>query len=165
MEILATLNSWTHTLTAAICMILGGVILMQTKGTRLHTRLGTWYFYLMLITNVSCLFIYRATGHWFFPHTLAVITLICLIPGYYIQFYKNYRHWKRIHLTCMILSYYMLIGGAINEAFIHIPKLRPYILKNDPVVGICHMIAMTFFVVILIYFFRATRRKKILPKN
>ena len=57
----------------------------------------------------------------------------------------------------MVVSNYLLMGGALNEAFLHLPKLRPYILNNDPVLGISHMILQFAFLVLLVYFFRKSR--------
>ena len=58
----------------------------------------------------------------------------------------------------MIISYYLLIGGAINEAFLHIQKLRPYIINKEPIVGITHMVAQLIFIGFLIYFIRKYRK-------
>jgi hypothetical protein len=58
----------------------------------------------------------------------------------------------------MVISYYLLIGGAINEAFLHIPKLRPFIINNDPIVGITQMVAQILFIGLLIYFLKKYRK-------
>ena len=28
---------------------------------------------------------------------------------------RSIRRWLSVHMTCMVVSYYMLVGGAINE--------------------------------------------------
>lgn len=85
MELIPTLISWTHTLTASASMLLGGYILLARKGTPKHLKIGKLYLICMLITNVSSLLIYNAFGKWFFPHTLAVVTLVVIAIGYYFS--------------------------------------------------------------------------------
>ena len=162
MEILNTIISVIHTLSASLSIIFGVMVLVGVKGGLRHKKLGLWYFYAMLINNLSALLIYNASGKWFFPHWLAVITLGLLIPGYLMSKYKPGKYWKGIHIICMTLSYYMLIGGAVNEAFIHIKTLTPLMRSNSPVFGMTHFAAQIFFIVLLIYFMVKYRNKKLL---
>ena len=119
--------------------------------------MGLWYFYAMLINNLTALVIVNAFGKWFFPYYLAIACLIVIIPGI-IAIRRKHKHWLKVHIISMVISYYLLIGGAINEAFLHIPKLRPYIINNEPIVGITHMIAQLIFIGVLIYFLRKYRK-------
>ena len=57
------------------------------------------------------------------------------------------RHWLSAHLGCMVLSYYLLIGGAMNEAFLRVTVLRVAVPNlNSPVVGVTHRIVMLGFI-------------------
>ena len=153
MELLKSINSFAHVITSALALIIGATILFQPKGTAKHKRLGVIYFWLMIVANVSCLFIMKAFGKWFFPHWLGVTALAVVIPGYLFSKYKWGKYWLKIHIACMIVSYYLLVGGAINEAFLHIPALRPLIVGgSSPILGMAHMIAMTFFFGLLFYY-------------
>jgi len=135
MEILMKINSFAHIISSSLALILGAIILMQSKGSARHRNLGVWYFWMMVITNISCLFIMKAFGKWFFPHYLGLAIL------------------------GMVLSYYLLVGGAINEAFLHIPALRPLIVGGgSPQLGMTHMVAQIVFVGLLIYFLRKYRK-------
>ena len=154
MEILSLINSVGHTLTASASLILGAILLYGNKGDGRHKKLGNYYFWAMVITNVSSLFIMKAFGKWFFPHYLALATLFFLVPGYLFGKYKWGKYWLRFHISGFVLSYYLLIGGAINETFLHIAPLRPYIINNHPVVGISHGISQLVFLVVLVYFLR-----------
>ena len=50
-------------------------------------------------------------------------------------------------MGCVVLSYYLLIGGAMNEAFLRVTVLRVAVPNlNSPVVGVTHMILMLGFV-------------------
>lgn len=149
MEQIITLISAAHVLTASLSLIIGAIVIVLNKGSLLHKKLGVFYFYAMIINNVTSLFIYRL-GIFFFPHWLAIITLGIIIPGFLITKFKTYKHWLKIHIICFILSYYMLIGGAINEAFLRIEELKP--IMGTPSFGIIHFSAQIIFVIIITYF-------------
>lgn len=161
MEFLPTLISWLHTLTAASALLLGGYILFAKKGTKNHLKIGQFYLLCMILTNISALFIYTAFGKWFFPHTLAVITLVVLAIGIYFSRKRNYKHWIKIHLSSFIFSYYMLIGGGINEAFLRIKPLQPYFYNNAQIVGLTHFVAMVLFTVLILYYLVVKNLKKL----
>jgi uncharacterized membrane protein len=157
MEILNQTISWTHTISAILSLVFGTIVLFGNKGDLRHKKLGLWYFYAMLINNLTALVIINAFGKWFFPHYLAIACLIVIIPGI-IAIKLKHKYWLKIHIISMVISYYLLIGGAINEAFLHIPKLRPFIINNDPIVGITQMVAQILFIGLLIYFLRKYRK-------
>ncbi|WP_233898772.1 DUF2306 domain-containing protein [Tenacibaculum piscium] len=154
MEIFKEIISWTHIISATLSLIFGVVVLFGKKGDIKHRKIGLYYFYAMLINNLTALVILNAIGKWFFPHWLAVACLIVIIPGILAIKLKWTKHWLKIHIICLVISYYLLIGGAINEAFLHIESLRPHIINNDPIVRITHIIAQLVFIGLLIYYLR-----------
>ena len=95
--------------------------------------------------------IYNAFREWFFPHWLALAALAIVIPGYYISRLKNKSYALKVHIIAMVLSYYLLIGGAINEAFLHIPYLSQFFLaENLSPLDVSHLIALVFFVLLIL---------------
>ena len=157
MEILNQTISWSHTISATLSLVFGTIVVFGSKGDLRHKKLGLWYFYAMLINNLTALVIINAFGKWFFPHYLAIACLIVIIPGITAIKFKH-KYWLKIHIISMVISYYLLMGGAINEAFLHIPKLRPFINNNDPIFGITHMVVQILFIGLLIYFLRKYRK-------
>jgi len=155
MDILNQTISWTHTISATLSLVFGTIVLFANKGDLRHKKLGLWYFYAMLINNSTALAITNALGKWFFPHYLAIACLVVIISGVVVVKLKH-KYWLNIHIISMVISYYLLIGGAINEAFLHISKLRPFI--NDPIFGMTHMISQILFVGLLIYFLTKYRK-------
>jgi len=105
----------------------------------------------MIINNITALFIYNAGG-FFFPHWLAIAILIIIIPGFLIAKYKNIKYWLQIHIIFLVISYYLLIGGAINEAFLRIEILKPLMTGRSFVFGVTHVVAQIIFTGLLIYF-------------
>jgi uncharacterized membrane protein len=152
MEVINLIISWSHILTASASMVLGFLLLVRTKGNSIHMKYGKYYYYCMLINNITALFIYNATGKWFFPHSLAVATLILIIPSYYILRIRTSGFPLLFHIIGMVLSYYMLIGGAVNEAFLHTPALRHFMIEQSPVFGLTHFAVQLIFLTMLIYF-------------
>lgn len=151
MEILKTIISFLHTIAASLSLIFGLIVLFGVKGSLNHKKFGLWYFYAMLINNITALFIFNAFGRWFFPHYLAIACLVFIIPGI-ISVKVQHKYWLKIHIICMVLSFYLLVGGAINETFLQVSSLRPFLLNHDPIVGILHLIAQLFFAGIIVYY-------------
>ena len=158
MEVLKSINSFAHVITSFLALIIGAMVLFQPKGTPKHKRLGIYYFWLMIVANVTCLFIMKAFGKWFFPHWLGIAALAVLIPGYLFGKYRWGKHWLKVHIISIVLSYYLLVGGAVNEAFLHTPPLRPYIIGGSPVVGMVHGVVQLFFIGLLVFYLRKYRK-------
>ena len=160
---LIAIVSWIHIAASVLSLCIGAVVLFRAKGTATHRRYGRWYFSAMLVTNVTALLIYRA-GVFFFPHWLAVVTLAVIAVGYWAVSTRSIRRWLSVHITCTVVSYYMLVGGAINEAFLRIDVLQPYFPEGvpSPVFGMVHSIAQLAFGILLVVLLR--RRRQWLPK-
>jgi uncharacterized membrane protein len=152
MELVNSLISIIHILSASLSIFFGGWVLCKKKGTSKHKKIGFYYFIAMLFNNITALMIYNAFNEWFFPHWLAVATLSLLIPGYYVSKIKNSLFAMKVHIVAMICSYYFLIGGAVNEAFLHIPYLSQFMLLENPSpLNISHRIVLVLFLLIIIW--------------
>lgn len=151
MELVNSLISSIHVVSASLSILFGGWVLIKGKGTLRHKKIGLYYFIAMLVNNSTALMIYNAFGEWFFPHWLALAALAIIIPGYYISRLKNKSYALKIYIIAMVLSYYLLIGGAINEAFLHIPYLSQFFLAENPSpLDVSHLIALVFFVLLIL---------------
>src|SRR5262249_44829635 len=123
------------------------VMLLGPKGTPRHKALGRVYLAILVVVCVSSLGMFRS-GRWFFPHTFALVTLGVIAAGWMAARFKQPRGlWIHLHLTALLLSSYMLVGGGVNEAFLRIkalPALAPRVI-GSPVVGVTHMVVMVVF--------------------
>jgi len=76
----------THVITAMLSLLIGGILFLRPKGTGHHRQLGISYFVLMLVTNISVIFVtarvapFGKTGFGVF-HIFAAISLASLIRG------------------------------------------------------------------------------------
>ena len=163
---------WLHTIACLVALAAGAWNLVMPKGTAMHRLVGRTYFYTMLVVNLSVFAIYRFDIAHFRPfvagantfglfHREAVATLLVLLLGVYAAPRQQHAVWAYVHPLSMLTTYYMLIGGLINEAFVRITALRAVVRAqahgpNDffatHAVGMAQGSAMLLFVVLFLYF-------------
>jgi uncharacterized membrane protein len=145
---------WIHAVACVVALATGALVLLGPKGTRRHRTGGRLYLMAMLVTNLTALGIYRS-GVFFFPHWFAVAALTAIAVGLLcVRLRQPKAYWRNAHLTCMVASYYMLIGGGVNEMFLRVHVLHamaPDVL-NSPLVGMTHFANMAVFVILILYF-------------
>ena len=132
---------------------MGLLVIVRPKGTPAHKLSGGIYVMAILVASITALGIYRR-GIFFSAHWFAVAALIATAVGITAAHVKRPRPgWMHLHLTCMLVSFYILIGGGVNETFLRISFLRRLIPSlNAPVVGLTHFAVIIFFAVLIAYF-------------
>jgi len=129
------------------------LVVVRPKGTPIHKLRGRIYVVALLVTSITALGIFR-TGVFFFAHWFAVAALIAIAAGITAAHFKiPPAGWIHLHLTCMLVSLYILIGGGVNEVFLRVNFLRQLIPNfNSPLVGMTHFAVMIFFAGLIAYF-------------
>lgn len=142
---------WIHSLACLVALAAGAFILVTPKGTRRHRIVGRAYLASMLLLNMTALGIYQL-GVFFFPHILAIATLALIAAGWgAARMIRRHVAWKHVHLSCMILSYYMLIGGGVNEVYLRIDALRQVLNHEGPeLMFMTHRLVMLAFLILLL---------------
>jgi len=142
---------WMHSLACLVALAAGAFIFATPKGTRRHQQLGRAYLASMLVLNLTALGIYQL-GVFFFPHVLAVVTLVLMAAGWgAARMIRRHVAWKHVHLSCMILTYYMLIGGGVNEVYLRIDALKVILNQEGPgLIAMTHRIVMLVFLILLL---------------
>jgi uncharacterized membrane protein len=142
-----------HTLACVIALAIGPYLIAARKGTPRHRKWGDIYTAALMFASVSSLTIYTrhafTAAHWF-----AVMAIVTAGAGFALGRWHGKGHaWKYGHITGMLLSYYVLIGGGVNEVFLRVAPLRRYIVpKTTAVLGLTHMTVMlAMLLLILIY--------------
>jgi uncharacterized membrane protein len=162
---------WVHSTACIAALLLGTWNLLMPKGTATHRFVGRCYFFAMVVVNLSVFAIFHFDIVRFQPfvggpnnfgifHWEAVVTLFFLLLGVYAAPRQSRRLWAYVHPLSMLFTYYMLIGGLINELFVRVAPLRALALAQShgrgvggsPVVGLSQFAAMLIFVAALIYF-------------
>jgi uncharacterized membrane protein len=127
---------WFHTVVCVVALVLGAMNLVAVKGTPPHKRRGTAYVVAMVASMVPVMVIYRfdipfgrgrtsGSGAFGLFHWLAVAALFFTLLGYYAASRQSRGFWAYTHPIAMTLSYYLLVGGLINELFARLDILRP----------------------------------------
>ncbi|SRR5579871_4181462 len=145
---------WVHLVASLVAIAIGAVVLVHTKGTAVHKARGWIYAAAITVTSLTALAIYRL-GVFFFAHWFAVATLIITAAGISAAHFKIPRTgWMHLHLTCMAASFYILIGGAVNEVFLRVTFLQHLIPDSNLPVAIAatHYSMMLLFALLIIYF-------------
>ena len=144
---------WVHFAASLIALGAGAVVLVRPKGTPVHRLRGRVYALALVATCLTSFAIYRRGIFWF-PHWFGVASLIAVTAGVALAHFKQPRGWMHLHLTCMVASYYMLIGGGVNEVFLRVHALRRIVpdVLNSPIVGTTHFAVMVFFIILIAYF-------------
>jgi uncharacterized membrane protein len=149
-----SLLGWTHALACLCALAAGAIMLVGPKGTSRHRSIGRLYLMAMLATNLTALGIYRR-DMFYFPHWFAVAALAAITVGFIcVRTRRPRTYWLNAHLTCMVASYYMLIGGGVNEVFLRVGVLHamaPDIL-HSPLVGMTHFAVQAAFLILVAYF-------------
>src|SRR5215472_12280744 len=114
---------WVHFIASMVALAVGALVLVRPKGTPVHKLRGRIYVVAILVTSITALGIYRVGG-FFFAHWFGVAALIATTVGITAAHFKIPRvGWIHLHLTCMLMSFYILIGG-VNEVFLRVNFLR-----------------------------------------
>jgi uncharacterized membrane protein len=141
-----------HTLLCLYVLWIGAIMLWRAKGNSLHRSSGRRYLFASTLSCVSALMIYP-DGTFNIFHVIAVVTLMLLAIGFGSAHSKvPKRKWLRIHITTIVLSYYMMIGGLINEAFVRITSLRGH---GGLAAGI-HSAGLIAILMVMAYFYGRT---------
>ena len=144
---------WVHLAASLAALAFGILVLLRPKGTRAHKRRGRVYALTLLATNITALGIYRR-GVFFFPHWLAIAVLIVMTVGVLAAHFKiPPKAWLHLHLTCLLTSLCILVGGGVNEMFLRVGVLRRLApTLNSPAVGLTHLAVDVCFLMLIGYF-------------
>ncbi len=133
---------WIHSTACVVALLVGAWMLAATKGTAAHRRVGLTYVVTMLIANVTVFAIYHfdiqfaplRTGPGIFGlfHWFAVVTLIVLAYGVLAATHQRYAFFAYTHPVAMVFTYWMLVGGLINELYVRVPFLRALARASMP---------------------------------
>jgi uncharacterized membrane protein len=122
---LVSMIGWVHGAVSAIALPLALYMLLARKGTPRHRAAGRAFAIIMLVVSVTSLGIYRFDRFWM-PHWTAVATIASVALGWCaVRFrWPTRASWQHVHITAMLITCYLLFGGAINEAFLRVPYLH-----------------------------------------
>ena len=111
-----------HIVAAVAALLLGVIVFLNRKGTRLHVQVGVGYVVSMLVMNVTALGLYRLTGALNPFHLGALFSLATVLAGWVPAIRRKPRDkWLRYHFEFMSWSYVGLVAGAVSEVGTRVP--------------------------------------------
>jgi uncharacterized membrane protein len=139
-----TALGWFHSAACMVALVAGAMQLWSEKGTAAHVLRGKVYFWSMVIAFGTTPFLYGVDvvirpgqkpliGPYFGVfHWLSMFTLLLVVLGYVSAKRQGKAFFAYAHPVFMILSYWLLVGGGINEAFVRIGWLNDLALAVSP---------------------------------
>lgn len=131
---------WLHTLACVAALLLGGWVLVNTKGTERHRAFGRAYLAAGIIANLSVFGIYHFDVQFYPPkagpgilglfHYEAVITLALLLGAWFSATRQRLGFFAYAHPVLMVLTYYSFVAGLISELFVRIRPLRAFAMST-----------------------------------
>ncbi|MDI9356389.1 MAG: DUF2306 domain-containing protein [Chitinophagaceae bacterium] len=99
-----------HLIVSVIALIAGTYVLLNTKGTVKHKKIGYIYVISMILLNITAFMIYRLFGKFGIFHWFAVLSCVTLAlgmlpillkrPKQYMYMHFNYMYWSVVGLYC-----------------------------------------------------------------
>lgn len=108
-----------HLLFSIISMITGLIVILNTKGTKFHKRVGYVYVVNMLLLNISSFFISNFNGFSIF-HFFAIVSLITILAGMY-PVLKRSENWLQKHYYFMawsVVGLYCAFWSEVGTRFV-----------------------------------------------
>lgn len=102
-------------------LLIGTVVVLNPKGTRLHRFLGYLYSASVVTLVVTALSIYRLTRSFNILHVLTIITALSLTAGlWYAIVRRPAKNWLLYHYKGMCGSYVSLWAAFFSEILIRV---------------------------------------------
>jgi len=147
-----------HLVFSILSLILGTMVLLKTKGTISHKRVGYAYAIAMLGVIVTAFMIYRLFGKFGIFHWLACLSLFTLVAGMVPMFLKKPKGYISYHYNFMYWSVFGLYGAFAAETMVRIPDI--VIESGIPNTTFYNMTGIAVAIVMGLGYFFKFRNKK-----
>lgn len=113
-----------HFISSMIALLLGTIILFDSKGTKRHRLIGRLYGITMLIVLITAFSTYNLFGKWGIFHWTAVISSVTMICGLVPIFTKKpSNNYLPLHYSFMYWSIMGIYGAFVSETLVRMPKV------------------------------------------
>ena len=102
-------------------MLFGAAVILKTKGTEIHKKIGYAYCLSMIGVIVTAFMIYRLFDGWGIFHYMAVISSITLLLGMIPALFRKPSGWIGLHIGFMYWSVVGLYAAFISEVMTRAP--------------------------------------------
>jgi len=100
-------------------MIFGTIVILKTKGTKTHKRLGYIYVIMMLLLNITSFFIINFGGFSIF-HFFAIVSLLSVFGGMIptLLRVKNWFHFHFYFMSWSVVGLYCAFWAELFTRFV-----------------------------------------------
>lgn len=112
-----------HLLFSIMALILGTLMLLFSKGTSKHKRIGYSYCIAMLGVIITAFMIYRLYNKFGIFHWLAALSLFTLIAGMLPMIIRRPKSYVSLHFNFMYWSVIGLYAAFAAETLVRIPDV------------------------------------------
>lgn len=118
-------EGFIHLISSIAALAFGTLVLFNTKGTRLHKRLGYGYVISMVVLNLTAFSIYRLFGRFGPFHIAAIVSTTTLFAGIIpALFLRHKKSWIIFHFKFMYWSVIGLYAAFVSEIMVRVPVIR-----------------------------------------
>lgn len=134
-----------HLIASCLALITGTIILVLTKGTKLHKQIGYAYLISMSVLIITAFMIYRLFDGWGIFHYTSLVSLITIIAGMVpIWTRRPVKSWKYLHFSFMYWSVMGLYAAFAAEIMTRIPE-TPFYNMVGMATGVIMLTGGVFF--------------------
>ncbi|MEO0555188.1 MAG: DUF2306 domain-containing protein [Bacteroidota bacterium] len=112
---ITSLTGQIHFLASCIALITGTYVLLATKGSTLHKKVGYVYVASMIVLLVTAFMIFRLFGGFGIFHVAAIVSSVTLAAGMIPVIGRKNNNWVMIHFAWMYWSVMGLYAAFASE--------------------------------------------------
>ncbi|MEM1406119.1 MAG: DUF2306 domain-containing protein [Bacteroidota bacterium] len=112
---ITSLTGQIHFLASCLALITGTYILLATKGSQLHKKIGYVYVASMAVLLITAFMIYRLFGGFGIFHIAAIVSTITLAAGMIPVIRRKNKNWILLHFAWMYWSVMGLYAAFASE--------------------------------------------------
>jgi uncharacterized membrane protein len=112
-----------HLVSAIFAMIFGTAILLMTKGSKKHKKVGYLYVISMFVMLLTSFFMYSLFGRFSVFHIASIFSSVTLLGGMIpIWRKKPVKNYRSFHFSFMYWSVIGLYAAFFSEVFTRVPS-------------------------------------------
>lgn len=144
-QLVGGVDGLIHLIASVLALITGTLVLVMTKGTKQHRKIGNIYVASMAVVIITGFMIYRLFNGWGIFHYTTLVSLVTILLGMVpIWLKKPAGKWKYLHFSFMYWSVIGLYAAFVAEILTRIGD-QPFFDMLGIAVGGTMIVAGVFF--------------------
>lgn len=112
---------WLHLIASILALVFGTWVLITSKGTQAHRRIGYLYAVSMILLIATAFLIYRLFGQFGVFHVAAILSSATLAGGMIPVVLRKPKNWLDLHFSFMYWSVFGLYAAFVAEIATRLP--------------------------------------------